>query len=405
MSTKSEKKPIVLSVEQALAMPYATLRFVHLGFRVIRLEQTPVGDRASRGDPNRRIGRPVAGDDRHSYFVAPNVGKEAIAVNLKDAAGREVLARLIRELGVDIFCTNTMPGRHGSLGIDDASLRRVREDLIWCSISAMGIADPDVPGYDPMIQALCGYMDLTGEKDGPPLQCGPPITDLKAGDEAFTQVILALYERAITGRGKMIDISMAHAAASWLQTFLPMLELGSLPEEVRRNGNAHRQFFPVNAYPTKDGFVYLVVGSDAQWLRLVDQPMFSTLNVPKYATNEGRRKHADELHKAIADVTREHITNDVMAVLREATVPHSRITPIEEVGNLDFIANTSLSTQTPDGRSVRLPPPAAATDHLQAIGGKLPFAPCYGEHTDAVLAEAGFGVTETANLRERGVIV
>ena len=176
-------------------MPYGTLRFVHEGWRVIRVEPTPVPGRGSRGDPNRYIGRPVAGEDRHSYYVSPNVGKQAITLDLKQPEGHELLRRLVRELPVDVFCTNTMLSRHESLGIDYASLRGVRADLIWCAISAMGPEHPGVPGYDPATQALCGYMDLTGESDGPPLQCGPPLIDLKAGDEVFAQVLLALLER------------------------------------------------------------------------------------------------------------------------------------------------------------------------------------------------------------------
>ena len=129
-----------------------------------------------------------------------------------------------------------MPSRHGPLGIDYEALRGQRDDLIWCSISAMGTEFPDVPGYDPALQALCGYMDLTGLRDGPPLQCGPPIIDLKAGDEVFAQTLLALMRRAETGEGAMIDISMTQAAISWLHTFLPMLDMGSPPEELRRNG-------------------------------------------------------------------------------------------------------------------------------------------------------------------------
>ncbi|UCE20980.1 MAG: CoA transferase, partial [Candidatus Aminicenantes bacterium] len=239
------KPQVVLSVEQALTMTYATLRFVHLGWRVIKIEPTPVEGRKSKGDPNRYIGRPVAGEDRHSYFVAPNVGKEAIAIDLKQTEGQALLKRLIRELQADVFCTNTMPARHTRLGIDYETLRAEKKDLIWCCISAMGLAHPEVPGYDPVMQALCGYMDLTGHADGPPLQCGPPLVDLKAGDEAFIQVILALTERTETGKGKQIDISMAQAAVSWLHTFLPMLDMGSPAEELKRSGNEHRQFIPV----------------------------------------------------------------------------------------------------------------------------------------------------------------
>jgi len=124
------RRPVVLSLEQALSMSYGTLRFVHQGYRVIRVEPTPVEGRRSKGDPNRYIGRPVAGEDRHSYYVAPNVGKEAIAIDLKTADGQALLHRLIRELEVDVFCTNTMPNRHEKLGIDYETLRGHKEDLI-----------------------------------------------------------------------------------------------------------------------------------------------------------------------------------------------------------------------------------------------------------------------------------
>ncbi|MBF0442977.1 MAG: CoA transferase, partial [Oligoflexales bacterium] len=286
----SLKRRTVVTMEQALSMSYATLRFVHLGWRVIRIEPTPIPGRKSKGDPNRYIGRIFAGEDRHSYFIAPNLGKEAVAIDLKKKEGRELLHRLIRDLPADVFCTNTLPAHHASLGMDYDTLHAVNPDLIWCCISALGTAYPDVPGYDPVVQALCGFMDLTGHADGSPLQCGPPLSDLKAGDEAFTQVVLALLERAENGRkGKKIDVSLAISAVSWLHTFLPMLDMGSPPSEIKRAGNEHRQFIPVNAYATKDGFIFMAIGGDPQWHRLVKEPMFELLDQPRFATNEGRR--------------------------------------------------------------------------------------------------------------------
>ena len=151
------KPQVVLSLEQALTMTYTTLRFVHLGWRVIKLEPTPVPGRKSRGDPNRYIGRPVAGEDRHSYFISPNTGKQAISINLKKDEGRRLLKRLIKELQVDVFCTNTLPARHKQLGFDYKTLHQVKKDLVWCCISALGLKYPDVPVYDPVLQALCGY--------------------------------------------------------------------------------------------------------------------------------------------------------------------------------------------------------------------------------------------------------
>jgi crotonobetainyl-CoA:carnitine CoA-transferase CaiB-like acyl-CoA transferase len=401
---RDDRRPVVLSVEQALSMSYATLRFVHLGWRVIRVEATPAEGRSSPGDPNRYIGRPVEGSGSRSYFVAPNVGKQAIALDLKQPEGRAVLHRLVERLPVDVFCTNTLPARHVGFGFDDDTLRARRESLIWCCISALGPRHPDTPGYDPMLQALCGYMDLTGHPDGPPLQCGPPLADLKAGDEAFTQVVLALYERERTGRGKRIDLSMAQAAVSWLHTFLPMLDLGSPPEELRRSGNEHRQFIPVNAYPTRDGFLYVALGSDAQWKRFVAQPLFAALATAERTTNEGRRRDRAALHAGIAEVTRRHDAAEVSAALAAAGVPHSPITPIERVAELPFVAEAALHTTTPAGRTIRLPPPAVDTPHLAERHGELPFAPGYGEHTDAVLAEVGYSPAELAELRRRGAV-
>ena len=193
------KQRTVLSMEQALSMPYATLRFVQLGWRVIRIEAVGAG-KGLPGDPNRYIGQrtdtKMPDDDRRSYFIAPNVGKEAIALNLKTAAGREALKRIINELKVDVFCCNTVPERYGPLGIDYATLSSVKSDLIWAGISALGPEYPQVPGYDPVVQAMAGYVELTGEANGTPLLCGVPVIDLKAGDEVYANVMLALAERA-----------------------------------------------------------------------------------------------------------------------------------------------------------------------------------------------------------------
>lgn len=398
------KSQTVLSLEQALTMTYATLRMVHLGWRVIKIEPTPFPGRESKGDPNRYIGRPVAGEDRHSYFVSPNVGKEAIAIDLKHKEGQKLLECLIDGLDVGVFCTNTLPARHSKLGIDYKSLRSVKDDLIWCCISAMGLSYPHVPGYDPVMQALCGYMDLTGYADGPPLQCGPPLIDLKAGDEAFTQIILAQMERKETGKGKQIDISMAQTAVSWLHTFLPMLDMGSPPLELKRSGNEHRQFIPVNAYRTKDGFVYMAIGSDAQWNRFTRTPMFSSLHQERFATNEGRRREKAQLHQAIETITQKFLSEEVAGVLAEGGIPHSPITPVEGVPGLPFVSSSALKTTAPDGRTVRLPPPAVLTEHLEKIKRELPFAPAYGQHTDAVLAEAGLSSSEISSLREKKVV-
>jgi crotonobetainyl-CoA:carnitine CoA-transferase CaiB-like acyl-CoA transferase len=148
----------------------------------------------------------------------------------------------------------------------------------------------------------------------------------------------------------------------------------------------------------------MAIGSDAQWHRLVKNPLFSSLDQERYATNEGRRKNKAELHRAIERITEKQPSAQVSDALTETAIPHSPITPIEEIPNLPFFKNSSLTTITPEGKAVRLPPPAVSTEHLEKIQKTLPFAPAYGEHTDAILREAGLSPGEIENLREKGVV-
>ncbi|MBI2894863.1 MAG: CoA transferase [Deltaproteobacteria bacterium] len=399
------RRRTVLSLEQALSLSHGTQRLAHLGFRVIRIEATPDGKgTATPGDPNRYVGRPCAGPHRAAYFVAPNAGKQAITLDLKQAQGRQLLLRLVRALEVDVFCVNTLPMRYRSLGVDYETLSAARPELIWVGVSAYGPDHPDVPGYDPALQADLGIMHLTGPSDGPPQLAGLPLVDLKAGDEVFAQVMLALAELAETGRGKRVDISMAQAAASWHLTTLPLLDLGTPPEELVRTGAEHRAWVPVNVYPTADGWVYLAIGNNRQWLAFCAIEGLEKLSTPERATNEGRRAGREALHRDIAALLPARRTQEWIDLFRTAGLPCASIRDIEALRAHPAIAPRLLTTRTPDGRAVRLPPPAVETEALSAAGRELGFAPDYGADTDAVLAEAGVAEAERADLRTRGVV-
>lgn len=394
------RRRTVLSLEQALSLPSATLRFAQLGWRVIRIEST--GDKQGLpGDPNRYIGGRVADDDRRSYFIAPNVGKEAIALNLKDPRAHEVLRKLIVSLEVDVFCCNTIPSRYRQLGIDYDQLREVKPDLVWAGISAMGPDYPEVPGYDPVIQAMCGYMEVTGDPNGPPTLMGLPIIDLKAGDEVYANVLLALLERSESGRGRRIDVSMLQAAASWLITVLPLVDFGCTPDEVTRAGNQHRKFIPTNVYAAKDGFVYLAIGSDVQWRRLTAMPRFRPVANEVRATNEGRHRERDEIYRDMAAVIAQCTVDDALADLRAATIPATRIFDIRHVRNMSELRSKLTATQMPDGRRVLMQPQAVTlTDSLQ----ELRFPPKYGADTRRILQEAGYTPDDVDALRSEGLI-
>ena len=390
----------VLSMEQALSLPSATLRFAQLGWRVIRIEATPSGE-GLPGDPNRYIGARVVDDDRRSYFVAPNVGKEAIALNLKDPRGHEVLRRLLTALNVDVFCCNTVPSRYKALGIDYEILSAAKPDLIWAGISAMGPEHPEVPGYDPVIQAMCGYMELTGDPNGPPMLTGVPVIDLKAGDEVYANVMLALLERAETGRGRRIDVSMLQAAASWLITTLPLVDFDCQPNEITRAGNEHRKFIPTNVYPASDGFVYMAIGSDVQWRRLTEIPKFAPIANEVRKTNEGRHRERAQIHADIAVVTHKHPAAEIAADLKRATIPNTLIHDIPMVRDLPALKGRLTTTVAPAGKTIRMQPMAVDRADARTV---LPFPAKYGEHTRAVLIEAGFGPADIDALTKAGVI-
>ncbi|MDP3513554.1 MAG: CoA transferase [Sulfuritalea sp.] len=394
------KRRTVLSMEQALSLPYATLRFAQLGWRVIRIESTPSGE-GLPGDPNRYIGGKVVDDDRRTYFIAPNVGKEAIAINLKDPQGQALLQRLIVDLDVDVFCCNTVPKRYKQLGIDYESLSAVKPDLIWAGISAMGPEYPDAPGYDPVIQAMAGYMELTGPTDGPPTLAGVPLIDLKAGDEVYAGVMMALLERAESGRGSRIDVSMLQAAASWLITTLPLLDFDCDPSEITRCGNEHRKFIPTNVYPTADGFIYMAIGSDVQWRRLTEIPWFAPVANAVRVTNEGRHQEREAIHRDMAAVTRQHSTAAIAAEFARATIPHAPIHDIPAVREMAAVSSRLTTTRTPAGKTVRMQPMAV---DVPGVATELSFPAKYGANTLAVLQEAGFTAAECTGLKEQGII-
>ncbi len=396
-------KLTVLSLEQALSLSYATQRFVHLGWRVIRIEATPSGKRLP-GDPNRYVGKDGDRSDLHSYFVGPNVGKEAIALNLKESRGREVLKRLIRDLPVDIFACNTLPKRYTELGIDYETLSEANPRLIWAGLSAMGPEYPETPGYDPALQAMTGYMDITGAPDGPPTLCGVPFVDLKAGDEVFANVCLALAERAETGKGSRVDVSMVQAAASWLLTTIPLLDLGYTPEEVTRNGNEHREFVPANVYPTANGYVYIAIGNDVQWARLVSLDAFAVLASPSRETNEGRRKERKAIHEEIGALTMRFEATALVELLTGKGLVAAPIHSVPQVTEYPPIRDRLLMTQTPSGKDVRLPPPSVEREYLVKSNRRLPYAPTYGQDTESVLNESGFSSDEVAALRASGIV-
>jgi len=392
----SLKKKTILSLEQALTLPYATERFAQMGWRVIRIETAGKAGQSRPGDPNRYIGEDTGVEDLHAYFIAPNLGKEAITLDLKDKADQQALKRIIKALKVDVFMCNTLPKRYAQFGIDYDTLKEANPQLIWCGISAFGPEYPGRAGYDPALQAMLGYMYLTGEPDGEPLLCGLPIIDLKAGDEAFAQVLLALLEQKETGKGKRIDISMAQCATSWLITALPQAQFAEGKNNLfKRSGNEHRSFVPSNCYPTKDGYVYLAIGNDMQWQKLTEIEGFEALDQENRKTNNGRKLDKENIYAGIRKGLENYTTGAFIEICLTYGLAVAPVNDVKQVGALDFIKKLMVKTILPNGKNVALSPAPMNTEYLEANNYMMKLPPRLGEHNSKIFQEAGIRIKQT----------
>ncbi len=387
----------VLSLEQATTLPFLTLRLAFEGMRVIRLEHP------KRGDPNRWVG-PVVLDEEgmNAYFFPNNVGKQAITLNLQTDQGREILHRLIADLPVDIFCTNQLARSYEKLGIDYETLRAIKPDLIWLGITGFG-PQSDEAAYDPMLQARSGLMGMTGEADGPPMLSGLPLADIGSGEHGFGQIMKALYQRALTGQGSRVDVSMFQSVVSWMVS--PLMLATSLGVEIERQGNTHRFFAPASAFETQDGYVYLAVGNDRQWQAITALPGFEGLAREGYRTNAGRIADVERLNAALAAIFCMRLADELTAAFRSIGVPVSRVKGVRDVEQDPYLRANVVTARDPrSGLEVHLPPPSV-TPFLQAAGLRMSFPPRLGEHNAEIYGDVlGYDAAQLADLNAREVI-
>lgn len=382
----------VLSLEQATVLPFLTYRLACDGARVIRVENR------ERPDPNRFVGQDVLGEaDMRSYFLPNNCGKEAVTLNLAEAEGRALLHELVRALRVDVFATNQRSRSYARLGIDDDTLRATKPDLIWLGVTGFG-PEHDEAAYDPVLQARAGFMELTGDADGPPTAFGLPMVDLGAAEHGYSEVMKALYRRAVTGGGARLDVSMLRSAVSWMAS--PLLLSASLGERITRKGNTHQFFAPVSVFATRDGYVYVAVGNDQQWAALTAIPAFAELAGSAYVRNAGRIAEAPRLHRELAERFAGFTTAEALALLHAAGVPISRVNTLADVVADPLVAGTLVRVKDPrTGLGIVLPAPPAGDPP------PLSFPPRVGEHNEKIYGGLlGYSDERLADLRKRRII-
>ena len=381
----------VVSLEQAIAAPYATRQLADLGARVIKVERPDVGDFA-RGYDQRVNGL-------SSHFVWVNRNKESLALDAKDPRGRDLLHRLVA--GADVFVQNLAPGAAGRLGLAAAALRAEHPRLVVCDISGYGDGGPytAMKAYDLMVQSEAGLVSVTGAPDAP-AKVGISVSDIAAGMYAYSGVLAALLERGRTGQGSVVDVSMLESTVEWMGFPLYYSYDGAPPPP--RAGAAHATIYPYGPFDAVDGRVMMAIQNEREWARFCDRFLGrpELAEHPDYAGNAARDAHREALGALIAARFAELTVAEATALLAAVPVAYARVNTMAEVWEHPQLAARGRwhEVGTPAG-----PVPALAPPGLVDPTPRMDPVPALGEHTRPILAELGLTAAEIDALAAAGV--
>jgi crotonobetainyl-CoA:carnitine CoA-transferase CaiB-like acyl-CoA transferase len=387
----------VLDASRVLAGPYLAMLLGDLGAEVIKVEKP------DRGDQTRAWGPPFVGPPGgqvSAYFVSANRNKRSLALDLKQAAGRAAFTRLLA--AADILVENFLPGEWRRLGFRSHHFHRRFPRLVQCTVTSYGTAGPDAdrPAYDVVLQAESGLMALTGVPDGEPVRVGVAIVDILAALYSLAAVLAALRRRDATGRGGLVEVSLAESAAAFLSyAAQSYLADGRQPPRL---GSRHPSLTPYQALLAADGWIVVGVGSEELWRRFcaaIGEPGLAA--DPRFSRAAGRVKHRDELDRHLGELFAGRPVAHWEGVLRAHRVPAAPPATME----------AALAAARLRGQVAALP--AGAFGALETLAPPFLFdalrprfnasPPALGEHTTAVLREAGFGRAEIARLLASGV--
>lgn len=383
----------VVALEQAVAAPLASRQLADLGARVIKVERPGDGDLARGYD------HLVHGTGSH--FVWLNRGKESLAVDLKDPAGRDVVRRLISE--ADVFLQNLAPGAAARLGLDADTLRRDKPELVVVNLSGYGTGGDmeSRKAYDMLVQAEVGLVSVTGTAEEA-VKTGIPTADIAAGMYCTQAVLAALLRRERTGVGATIEVTMFEATAEWMGH--PMYVQLYANRQIPRMGLSHAAIAPYDAYPTLDGQILIGIQSDSGW-RTLSREVFGSETLtsdPRFTTNVLRVEDRVACDAAVAEHTSRWTTADLNARLAEAGVPAAQVSTVRDlVTHPQLQARRRWRTVETEGGPVEALLPPVTFDDVEAAMGDVP---ALGEHTRALIAEAGISDIEADSMLERGTV-
>jgi len=384
----------VVALEHAIAAPFATRQLADLGARVIKIERPGSGDFARGYDARVR--------GLSSHFVWTNRSKESLTLDLKHADAARILERLVLEKA-DVVVQNLAPGAAARLGLGYERLAASKAAIIVCDISGYGGDGPyrDKKAYDLLIQSEAGFVSVTGTEEMP-CKAGISVADIAAGMYAHAQILAALLQRAQTGRGQHIDISMLESLVEW--TSFPLYYAFDGAPPPPRSGAAHATIDPYGPFAAGDGAtVMLGLQNEREWVRfcttVLQQPALAA--DPRFAGNARRVAGRAALHEIIAAAFAPLTTAQVVERLEAAQIANARVNSMAEVW-----AHPQLQARgrwrevgSPAGPLPALLPPGTWNE-----GPRMDPIPGLGEHTDAILGELGFEPAAIAALRAAGAV-
>ena len=378
----------VVSLEHAIAAPFATRQLADLGARVIKVERPGVGDFARAYDER------VHG--MASHFVWVNRGKESLTLDLKHADALDVLGRLVST--ADVLVQNLAPGAAARLGLSAEALRPSHPELIVCDISGYGADGPyrDKKAYDLLIQSEAGFLSVTGSHDEP-AKAGCSIADIAAGMYAYSSILAALLARQKDGVGSHIDVSMLESLVEWMG--YPLYYAFDGASAPARSGAEHATIYPYGPFAAGDGGVVMLgLQNEREWAAFCERVIGdATLAVdPRFVSNSLRHRHRDALRALILDAFATSTADAIVVRLEAAQIASARMNTMEQVWDHPQLAARERWRQvdTPAGPIAALLPPARHDRFEYAMGP----VPALGAQTDAILAELGLSGTDIAAL-------
>jgi crotonobetainyl-CoA:carnitine CoA-transferase CaiB-like acyl-CoA transferase len=339
----------VLDLSRVLAGPVCSMMLGDLGADVIKVE------RAAAGDETRGWGPPFDPDGESAYFLSVNRNKKSISADLSVTADRRLIENLIAD--ADVVLENFLAGALARLGLDAEELLDRNPSLIWCTISGFG-PDSARPGYDFVIQAECGWMAVTGDRDGSPMKSGIALADVVAGKDAAIAILAAVAERAtgtLTRDRRRISISLADSARAALVNVAQNVLVSG--KDAARWGNAHPNLVPYQLFDAADRPFVVAVGSDGQWRACARALGLDGLaDDPTLETNAGRMKNRDRIVAAVSERVREMGAQHWIDRLQSVGVPCGLVRSVAEA--LAFVGASPLTGVPPSvPGNVRFPPP------------------------------------------------